>query len=38
MGLEIETAGDLVTASLVAKEVEGDTGKTGDRATVAEVR
>ncbi|KQZ41487.1 DUF3667 domain-containing protein [Duganella sp. Root1480D1] len=30
MGLEIEAAGDLVTASLVAKEVEGDTGKTGE--------
>ena len=30
MGLEMEAAGDLVTASLVAKEVEGDTGKTGE--------
>ena len=27
MGLEVEAAGDLVTASLVAKEVEGDAGK-----------
>ncbi len=30
MGLEIEAAGDLVTASLVAKEVEGDAGKKGE--------
>ncbi|WP_426339181.1 DUF3667 domain-containing protein [Pseudoduganella sp. S-14] len=27
--MEIEAAGDLVTASLVAREVEGDAGKTG---------
>ena len=32
MGLEIEAAGDLVTASLVAKEVEGNAGKSGDHA------
>jgi hypothetical protein len=32
MGLEIETAGDLVTASLVAREVEGDAGKAGAHA------
>jgi len=30
MGLEIEAAGDLVTASLVAKEVEGDAGRKGE--------
>jgi len=32
MGLEIEAAGDLLTASLVASEVEGDAGKTGEHA------
>jgi len=32
MGLEIEAAADLVTASLVASEVEGDAGKTGAHA------
>lgn len=32
MGMEIEVAGDLVTASLVAKEVEGDAGKSGEHA------
>jgi hypothetical protein len=32
MGIEIEAAGDLVTASLVAKEVEGDGGKTSHHA------
>ncbi|WP_170860407.1 DUF3667 domain-containing protein [Duganella sp. CF458] len=30
--MEIEVAGDLVTASLVAKEVEGDAGKSGQHA------
>ncbi|KQV54300.1 MULTISPECIES: DUF3667 domain-containing protein [unclassified Duganella] len=30
--MEIEVAGDLVTASLVAKEVEGDAGKPGEHA------
>jgi hypothetical protein len=32
MGLEIEAAGDLVTASLVASEVEGNAGHTGRHA------
>lgn len=32
MGMEIEAAGDLVTASLAAREVEGDAGKTGEHA------
>lgn len=32
MGMEIEAAGDLVTASLVAKEVEGNAGKAGEHA------
>jgi hypothetical protein len=32
MGLEIEAAGDLLTASLVAKEVEGGAGKKGEHA------
>lgn len=32
MGLEIEAAGDLVTAGLVAKEVEGNKGATGEQA------
>lgn len=32
MGLEIETAGDLLTASLVASEVEGNAGQTGAHA------
>jgi hypothetical protein len=32
MGLEVEAAGDLLTAGLVAKEVEGDAGKAGSRA------
>jgi len=32
MGLEIEAAGDLLTAGLVASEVEGDSGKTGAHA------
>lgn len=35
MGMEIEAAGDLVTASLVAKEVEGDAGKTGEHGHCA---
>ncbi|MGW8393862.1 DUF3667 domain-containing protein [Pseudoduganella sp. HUAS MS19] len=30
--MEVEAAGDLVTASLVAKEVEGGAGKTGEHA------
>lgn len=30
MGLEIEAAGDLITAGLVAKEVEGDKGRAGE--------
>ncbi|WP_431477954.1 DUF3667 domain-containing protein [Massilia eburnea] len=30
--MEIEVAGDLVTASLVAKEVEGDAGRSGEHA------
>jgi len=32
MGMEMEAAGDLVTASLVAKEVEGNAGKAGEHA------
>ncbi|MCE3262897.1 MAG: hypothetical protein K0R43_1976 [Pseudoduganella sp.] len=32
MGLEVEAAGDLLTAGLVAKEVEGDAGRAGGHA------
>jgi hypothetical protein len=31
MGLEIELAGDLITASLVARELEGDAGQGGEK-------